>query len=61
MRYINRLQQENETLSAEVERLNEGLAALKVYMASEKFHQDTTVQVGDIMRWIDQIKSGALV
>lgn len=65
MNYINRLQSENATLTEEVERLNQGLSDLRSYMCSDKFKgenpEDRMVNSEDILRWIDQIKSGRLV
>jgi hypothetical protein len=61
MNYIKRLQSENEIQAQEIERLNQGLSDLRSYMCSEKFHVDTTVQTSDILRWIEQIKSGRLI
>lgn len=58
MKYILKLQADNARQQAEIDRLYAGLSDLQSYMLSDKFSVDTTVQVSDIMRWIDQLRSG---
>lgn len=56
MNYIKRLEAESANKDAQIKALSEGLKGLRSYMLSSKFNQDTTVQTGDILRWIDAIE-----
>jgi len=55
MNYINQLQEQIKTLKAEKEEAANRLDDLRIYLASEKFHNDTTVQVGDVLRRLPRI------
>jgi len=48
MNYIKRLEKELRLARVEMTGLRCGLSDLKSYLSSSKFHQHTTVQVGDI-------------
>ena len=53
--YSARLKREKAQAEAEAEELREGLRSIRSYLMSSKFHQDTTVQVGDILTRIQEI------
>ena len=42
-------------LKVEITRANEALDDLKAYLLSEKFHQDPTVQVSDVLRRLEGV------
>lgn len=42
-------------LKIEIARANESLDDLKTYLLSEKFHQDPTVQVRDVLRRLEGV------
>jgi len=53
--YVTKLKREKAEADAEAERLREGLRSIRSYVMSDKFHNDTTVQVGDIITRIQEI------
>ncbi len=48
MNYITKLQADNEALRAQLAAALEAINETRSYIASDKFRQDTTVQVQDI-------------
>lgn len=54
--YINTLQAENAALKAEIEAKNELIRDLRAHLASSKFWNDTTIQVGDVDKWLVAIQ-----
>lgn len=46
--YINKLQAENADLKAKNEAMQREIGELRTYLASSKFWNDPTVQVGDV-------------
>ena len=42
-------------LKIEIARANQALDDLKTYLLSEKFHNDTTVQVSDVLRRLEAV------
>lgn len=42
-------------LKVEIARANQALDDLKAYLLSEKFHNDTTVQVRDVLRRLEGV------
>ena len=60
MNYIKKLENTREQL---IEEKREGLDALLefyTYLQSAKFHNDTTVQVGDIMDRLNPVKASLI-
>jgi hypothetical protein len=57
--YIFSLKDQVSVKDAEIEALREGLVDLSCYLTSSKFHIDTTVQVADVLRRIQDIISMA--
>lgn len=60
MNYIKRLELENQALRQEKQEASNMVKDLQMYLTSSKFHQDTTVQVQDVMnriQWIPLILS----
>jgi len=57
MNYIKKLQQENTELKRNAIDANDAITDLYVYLMSNKFRTDTTVQVKDVMNRLDNIKS----
>jgi hypothetical protein len=55
--YINTLIDSVTNLKMREQNLLAGLEAIKRYLCSSKFHQDTTVQVGDILLRMEEIKT----
>ncbi len=51
--YIQTLQQDRERLTDEKRAALAQITALKVYLTSAKFHKDTTVQVSDVLDWLE--------
>jgi hypothetical protein len=43
--------------NAEIAALRQGLTDLQTHLVSEKFRTDTTIQVADVMRWINAISA----
>jgi hypothetical protein len=50
---INRLEDENETLREVINTTDYALRQLMSYLQSPKFNDDTTVQVADVLRRIE--------
>jgi len=46
----------NEDSCQNCQRMSEGVSSLRSYLMSPKFHQDTTVQVGDVLMRLDEIE-----
>lgn len=57
--YIHRLQAEVAREKRTVAALEQGLRDLRSYLMSPKFHQDTTVQVDDVLRRMAELESYA--
>ena len=55
MSYIQNLQRQISDKDAEIARLREGFTEIMAYCQSPKFHNDTTVQVNDILTRIREI------
>ena len=53
--YIQKLQIENAELRKSISESKEGISAFRVHLASSKFHEDTTIQVRDVLNWLDTI------
>jgi hypothetical protein len=58
--YIKRLQEDGSVKAAELETLYSGLTALCVYLSSDKFANDPTVQVRDVQTRIREICQEAM-
>jgi hypothetical protein len=50
MNYIKQLEKRMAALEAQHRAVGEGIQDLKSYLYSSKFYDDTTVQVGDVLR-----------
>lgn len=61
MNYIKMLQNEVELHKGYGEALERGLIELLAYLESPKFHEDTTVQVMDVTRRIQEIRKSAVL
>jgi hypothetical protein len=59
MNYIHRLKDEKAATAAELRGLLEGLLDLMDYLCSDKFREDSTVQVADVIHRINEAKSRA--
>jgi hypothetical protein len=57
--YIKRLQNETAVQQREIAALYEGLTELAVYLTSDKFANDPTVQTQDVLNRIAGIKTFA--
>jgi hypothetical protein len=57
MNYIHSLRDKTDHLQAEVEQLTKGLASIRDYLLSDKFHENTTVQVNDILTRLEEVRS----
>lgn len=55
--HIHNLQADVRELKMREQNLLAGLEAIKRYLCSSKFHQDSTVQVGDILLRMEEIKT----
>jgi hypothetical protein len=55
--YIKYLEQDQAAQMAQVTTLETGIAELRAYLASDKFRSDTTVQVADVDRRLQEILS----
>jgi hypothetical protein len=57
--YIHILQQEKAELQAELAGIRRGLDCLKIYLNSPKFYHDTTVQIADVLRRLEEVEMNA--
>ena len=55
MNYIQRLQEERNQLITNAKKTEAQLNELRSYLLSPKFHNDTTVQVKDVLRRLEGI------
>lgn len=56
MNYIKKLQLDNGELKNDIKRIDEEVNDLLRYLHSTKFHQDTTVQVSDVVLRLSGIR-----
>ena len=56
MNYIKRLQAEAETMQHLRNEADEALNEFLAYIRSEKFWNDPTIQVTDVLRWLKPIR-----
>jgi hypothetical protein len=54
-----RLHEQVKSLREEVDALRGGVMGLKFYLSSDKFRDDTTVQVSDVLRRLREIENEA--
>ena len=54
MNYIKKLEAENTDLKARVEATDQGIQDLISYLCSDKFADDSTVQVRDVLKRLEQ-------
>ena len=57
MNHIERLTRDNSELIAKAQQASTELTDLYVYLTSSKFYEDPTVQVSDVMRRTEQLRS----
>ena len=57
MNHIKRLTRDNAELIAKAQQASTELTDLYVYLTSSKFYEDPTVQVSDVMRRTEQLRS----
>lgn len=57
MNYIKRLQAEAETMQALRNEADQALTDLLVHLETPKFWEDTTIQVGDVQRRLEPLRS----
>lgn len=60
MNYIHKLQGQVKALRADKAQAQDVLTDLVSYLTSPKFHQDTTVQVNDVLTRIQDARSALL-
>lgn len=60
MSYIKRIQQANEQYQSDMNYVTDWMIALEKYLLSPKFHQDPTVQTGDILLRLNELAQGLL-
>ena len=48
MNYINQLQDENKLLKKQIHFMQEEIISFRSFLVSQKFWQDTTIQVADV-------------
>ena len=60
MNYIKRLQAEAERMQALRNEADHALTDLLVHLETPKFWEDTTIQVGDVQRWLEPLRSTLL-
>jgi len=53
--HIKRLQHNNKTYEKAYRAFKEAVSDFRVHLSGPKFHQDTTIQVSDVHRWLDNI------
>jgi hypothetical protein len=56
MNYIKRLQAEAETMQYLRGEADEALTEFLVHLGTDKFWEDTTIQVGDVQRRLEPIR-----
>lgn len=56
MNHIQKLQEEVKYLTKQKAICSDEVTDLMVYLTSSKFHEDTTVQVGDVLRRLETLR-----
>ncbi len=59
MNYIKQLEKENATYRRMIAAVEAEIVDVYRYLQSEKFHKDTTVQVADVMRRLENVTRAA--
>lgn len=57
MHYVTKLKNEAAEDAREIEALRAGMRAIRRYLTSDKFREDTTVQVGDVLLRLAEVDS----
>ena len=60
MNYIKQLQKENKDLRQALTTVDDMIIQIEHYLLSSKFHQDTTVQIADVLLRLDEVRSEIL-
>jgi hypothetical protein len=55
--YVQRLDRERRQAEDELTALQQGLTDLRIYLTSEKFSTDRTVQVADVLARVDEARA----
>lgn len=55
MHYTHRLKAERAAAQREADALRAGIARLRAYLTSSKFHEDPTVQAADVLLRLEEI------
>lgn len=58
MNYIVKLQAANKQLQSDMDYVTDWMINLEAYLLSPKFHQDPTVQTGDILLRLNELAQG---
>jgi hypothetical protein len=59
MNYIKRLEKDRTKAYLVIAAMDAELTELRRYLTSAKFHEDTTVQVADVLRRLDNVTFAA--
>jgi len=60
MNYIRKLQEANKQLQSDMDYVTDWMINLEAYLLSSKFHQDPTVQTGDILLRLNELAQGLI-
>lgn len=60
MNYIVKLQAANKQFQSDMDYVTDWMINLETYLLSPKFHQDTTVQTGDILLRLNELAQGLI-
>lgn len=60
MNYIRKLQEANKQLQSDMDYVTTWMINLEAYLLSSKFHQDPTVQTGDILLRLNELAQGLI-
>jgi hypothetical protein len=58
MKYISALEYSVKELTEKHDNIRERMDEFKVHLYSDKFKEDNSISVADVLRWIDYIKWG---
>tara|TARA_R110000787_G_scaffold110802_2_gene219462 strand:+ start:488 stop:718 length:231 start_codon:yes stop_codon:yes gene_type:complete len=57
MNYIHKLQETVKMKDTSLDYIDEKVVDLMMHLQSSKFHIDPTIQVADVLRWLEPIRS----
>lgn len=61
MNYIQKIQTENVELRESSRDCMERINLFRAHLLSSKFHNDPTIQTGDVLRWLENIAASVKV